>query len=254
MVLRLLPLVGAVMLALTGFNVLGTPGCESVSFDYRGARVFTVQCFPDSSGAIPSDVAGVGLLAGSGLMIWIWWRLRRRPTRQKRSSAAPHVPPPQPRKLQHSPVSSVALLLLGAPEDPQLQAPLLTMIKDFRANPATRATRIAQRPLSSKITASTAELAESVVEAVLLGGPISEGLAHGIFTAEVHDAFNVDLSNPLPIHQAICHAVSGAAALLVNQGRLSEVKEVVDLGRRLFANAALWDAHRRTHNPIGGGN
>jgi hypothetical protein len=94
---RFLPLVAAVMFAVAGFNVFDTPSCESVSFDYRGARVVTIECFPDASGAVPADLAGLGLLAGAGLMSWISWNLRRRPSQRSGfNSAGSDLQPPTP--------------------------------------------------------------------------------------------------------------------------------------------------------------
>lgn len=127
---RFLPLVLAVMFAVAGFNVFGTAGCESVSFDYRGARIFTIECFPYASGAVPADLAGTGLLAGSGLMAWIWRKFRRRAFQRPRygASTAQLLSPASPSRTNI--VSTASLLLAASPSDPQLRTPLVAMIDD----------------------------------------------------------------------------------------------------------------------------
>lgn len=253
MIFRLLPLVAAGLFAITGFNVLGTEGCESVSFDYRGARVFSVQCFSDSSGALPADLAGFGMIAAAAVLIWIWWSLRQRPTRGAGSGFSTGLPHRTPTgHLGLSKLSPEALLLLGTPDDPQLRGVLLAMIQDYRDDPSHPATQITRRPLSAEAEHETYGLGQSVIDAIRVGGPIGAGLAHATFTATVHDVFGVDIDEALPIHQAISHAVSDAAELMVQQNLIAEARTAVHLGRRLFANAADWDTHRRTHNPIGG--
>jgi hypothetical protein len=55
---------------LTGFRILAEPDCNSVSFDGQGGRVATVVCSPDDSGALPAGLAGIGLIALGGGVIW----------------------------------------------------------------------------------------------------------------------------------------------------------------------------------------
>lgn len=246
---RFLPLVGAVMFAIAGFNVFGTAGCESVSFDYRGARIFTIECYPDASGAVPAGLAGTGLLAGSSLMAWIWWKFRRGAPQRPRYSAstAQLLPPTSPSRIGI--VSTASLLLAASPNDPQLRTPLMAMIDDYQGEQAEAATRITRRMFPPPIEDELSDLAETVVNAAQLGVPLGSGLAHAVFSLAVHDAFGIDIDGALPIHRAICYAVSEAVEALVERGLLNEAKSVVQLGKTLFGNAADWDVYHRASKP-----
>ncbi len=58
---KLVGLVIGGVIAFNGFSLLTANDCKTVSFDGQGGRVAVVQCFPDSSGAIPSWLAGLGM-------------------------------------------------------------------------------------------------------------------------------------------------------------------------------------------------
>ena len=59
------------VIAFNGFLLLTANDCETVSFDGQGGRVAVAQCFPDSSGAIPGWLAGLGMaLVGAVIAIW----------------------------------------------------------------------------------------------------------------------------------------------------------------------------------------
>ena len=51
-----------------GFAILFAENCRSVSFDGQGSRVAVAQCFADSSGAIPSWLAGIGMIVVGGFI------------------------------------------------------------------------------------------------------------------------------------------------------------------------------------------
>jgi len=59
---------------LTGFRVLAEPNCNSVSFDGQGGRVASVVCSADDSGAVPAGLAGIGLIALGGGVVWLGLR------------------------------------------------------------------------------------------------------------------------------------------------------------------------------------
>ena len=59
---------------LTGFRVLAETNCNSVSFDGKGGRVATVVCSADDSGAVPAGLAGIGLIALGGGVVWLGLR------------------------------------------------------------------------------------------------------------------------------------------------------------------------------------
>lgn len=67
---RLIGLVAAGFGIFTGFSIVRAEDCASVSFDSQGSRAAVAQCFADSSGAVPSWLAGYGLIA-LGLIIGI---------------------------------------------------------------------------------------------------------------------------------------------------------------------------------------
>ena len=58
---KLIGVVIGAVIAFNGFLLLTANDCETVSFDGQGGRVAVAQCFPDSSGAIPSWLAGLGM-------------------------------------------------------------------------------------------------------------------------------------------------------------------------------------------------
>ena len=58
-------LIGLILGGVAAFNgvaLLIAENCETVSFDGQGSRVAIAQCFADSSGALPSWLAGVGMM------------------------------------------------------------------------------------------------------------------------------------------------------------------------------------------------
>lgn len=60
---RLIWIVSAGFAAVSGIQILSEPSCESVSFGRAGGRrVSAATCFSDSSGALPANLAGLGLI------------------------------------------------------------------------------------------------------------------------------------------------------------------------------------------------
>jgi len=60
---RLVGLVFGLIAIVNGLRVLFASNCSSVSFGSGGgSRVAIAQCFSDSSGAIPSWLAGIGMI------------------------------------------------------------------------------------------------------------------------------------------------------------------------------------------------
>lgn len=58
-------LIGLILGGVAAFNgvaLLIAENCETVSFDGQGSRVAIAQCFADSSGTLPSWLAGVGMM------------------------------------------------------------------------------------------------------------------------------------------------------------------------------------------------
>jgi hypothetical protein len=54
---------------INGISVLTDSNCDSVSFGGQGGgRVMVANCFTDGSGAIPSSVAGLGMIVLGGLI------------------------------------------------------------------------------------------------------------------------------------------------------------------------------------------
>lgn len=63
LVRRLLGIVAAGFAVVSGVRILSEPSCESVSFGRAGGRrVSAVTCFSDGSGALPANLAGIGLI------------------------------------------------------------------------------------------------------------------------------------------------------------------------------------------------
>ena len=53
----------AVLFLINGISILGADDCSSVSFDGQGgSRAMSVVCYPDSTGALPASLAGVGMI------------------------------------------------------------------------------------------------------------------------------------------------------------------------------------------------
>jgi len=71
---RVLFVIAGGLALLTGFRVLAEPDCDSVSFDGQGGRIATVVCSADESGALPAGLAGIGLIALGGGVIWFGLR------------------------------------------------------------------------------------------------------------------------------------------------------------------------------------
>jgi len=71
---RILFVVAGGLALLTGFRVLAEPDCNSVSFDGQGGRVASVVCSADDSGAVPAGLAGIGLIALGGGVVWLGLR------------------------------------------------------------------------------------------------------------------------------------------------------------------------------------
>ncbi len=68
---RIIGLILGGVAAFNGIAILTASDCESVSFDGQGSRVAVVQCFADSSGALPAWLAGVGMLLVGGFIAFI---------------------------------------------------------------------------------------------------------------------------------------------------------------------------------------
>lgn len=71
---RILFVVAGGLSLLTGFRVFAEPDCNSVSFDGQGGRVASVVCSADDSGAVPAGLAGIGLIALGGGVVWLGLR------------------------------------------------------------------------------------------------------------------------------------------------------------------------------------
>ena len=60
---RLVGLVAAVLAVVNGIGILTADNCMSISFDGEaGGRVMAAVCYPDSQGALPAWIAGLGLI------------------------------------------------------------------------------------------------------------------------------------------------------------------------------------------------
>ena len=60
---RLVGLVAAVLAVVNGIGILSADNCKSISFDGEaGGRVMAAACYPDSQGALPAWIAGIGLV------------------------------------------------------------------------------------------------------------------------------------------------------------------------------------------------
>jgi len=60
---RLVGLVAAVLAVVNGIGILTADNCKSISFDGEaGGRVMAAVCYPDSQGALPAWIAGIGLV------------------------------------------------------------------------------------------------------------------------------------------------------------------------------------------------
>lgn len=60
---RLIGLVAAVLAVVNGIGILTADNCKSISFDGEaGGRVMAAVCYPDSQGALPAWLAGLGLI------------------------------------------------------------------------------------------------------------------------------------------------------------------------------------------------
>jgi hypothetical protein len=68
-------LIGGGSFVATGFNVLTSPSCDTVGFG--GGRAVQVTCYEAGaalSGDFPGTVAGLGMLAAGGLILYFAWR------------------------------------------------------------------------------------------------------------------------------------------------------------------------------------
>lgn len=79
MIWGLLALIGGGTFVVNGFGVLMDPNCDTVSFG--GGRVVQVTCYQDGAlgaGALPSAVAGIGMVMFGALLIFFAWRQFKR--------------------------------------------------------------------------------------------------------------------------------------------------------------------------------
>jgi hypothetical protein len=70
-----LGLIGGGTFIVNGFSVLTDPNCDTVGFG--GGRVVQATCYPAGvgmTGEFSGTVAGLGMLAVGGLIIYIAWR------------------------------------------------------------------------------------------------------------------------------------------------------------------------------------
>ena len=70
-----LGLIGGGSFIVNGFSVLTDPNCDTVGFG--GGRVVQTTCYQAGagmSGEFPGTVAGLGMLAGGGLILYFAWR------------------------------------------------------------------------------------------------------------------------------------------------------------------------------------
>ena len=89
---RLLWIIAAGLSGIAGVRILGEPACQSVSFGRAGGRrVNAMSCFADDSGALPAELAGIGLLVIAVIVIALAFRRPRQ---------AP-VPQPAARSVTH---------------------------------------------------------------------------------------------------------------------------------------------------------
>lgn len=93
---------------LSGIRILSEPACESVSFGRAGGRrVSVVSCYPDSSGALPAGLAGVGLIAVAVLVIFLAFkRPRFVPPASSVNRTSPLPTPPSSRVPPQQPTNS----------------------------------------------------------------------------------------------------------------------------------------------------
>ena len=60
---RLIWIIAAGFTGVSGIRILSEPSCESVSFGRAGGRrMSAATCFSDSSGALPANLVGLGLI------------------------------------------------------------------------------------------------------------------------------------------------------------------------------------------------
>jgi hypothetical protein len=255
MVWRLLTLVSSVLMIVNGIGLFGREDCETISFDGQGGRAFTVDCYADSSGAIPASLAGVLLLAGGLGLFWLWRRQVRRYKALRMAAAWLTVQRTRTGlSVGGSSTPPEMMLMAHAPDDRTLGAPLMSMLMDYRGGSAgggTAAVRAARQYLPSEVRAEVDELAGDLVLAVRGGGQIGAGLAHATFVVTMRDLAGVDDETELPIHEAIAAAASDAVEHLVNRGRLVEAQEVAALAGKLYFNASNWSEVRNPSETSG---
>jgi len=81
MIWTVLGLIGGGSFIVNGFGVLTDPNCDTVGFS-GGSRVVQTTCYPAGtgmSGEFSGTVAGLGMLAVGGLILYFAWRnIKRR--------------------------------------------------------------------------------------------------------------------------------------------------------------------------------
>ena len=75
MIWSILGFIGGGSFLVNGFSVLTDPNCDTVGFG--GGRVVQATCYESGalmSGEFPGAIAGLGMLAVGGLILYISWR------------------------------------------------------------------------------------------------------------------------------------------------------------------------------------
>jgi hypothetical protein len=75
MIWSIIGLIGGGTFLVNGFSVLTDPNCDTVSFG--GGRVVQATCYPaglSMSGDFSGNLAGTGIIAAGGLILYFAWR------------------------------------------------------------------------------------------------------------------------------------------------------------------------------------
>lgn len=230
-----------------GFSLIGRENCETVSFDAQGGRAFTLICYPDSTGAIPSSLASLLLLSGGAGLFWLWRRQVNR-AKSPKSGNSPNARIGYPQGSDHPQTNPLETILLAyAPTENDLGKSLSLMLQDHigKAQGLNQSSvRTARRPLSAELHNEVSEIADGMVLAAQAGGQLQEGLAHALFVSVMQPLANVDEDSQLPLHRALAIAASAAVYFTVMGGRPDVAHAVAALAGKLYLNAHAWTEDR----------